>query len=270
MDIDGDFQQGETTVNTMSYERRQKRKSDVLRRVKTPSPSYPRCRIIGCPNPTTAGTSKGLNRLYCRKHEEHFERHGSYTKKSYSASQVNPYRRAAYDWLTLHLETRLVALALKAVEGLYQKAGPRVEAFRLAGRSPEERARVAWARLRDAGIDPRIPLAAWLAVEMVLEDDPQAERKAEFKRVQAAKIVHRLASGTHKRWERERSEGKVITEELHKYPASRGQVLRHIGAQLEKAAELVVSHHLEDIRTFKAEREARKGVPTRPRSIYRR
>jgi hypothetical protein len=231
----------------MSTESRRKRKSDVLRRVKKPTPSYTRCRIIGCPNPTTAGTSKGLNRLYCRKHEEHFERHGSYLKKSYSADQINPYRRAAYEWLTLNRDRTLVIPALRSIEGLYQKAGPKVEAFRLTGRSPEDRARAAWARLREVGVDPRIPLAAWLAVEMMLLDDPQAERKSEFKRVQAAKIIHRLASGTHKKWEREQSDGKVVTQELHKYPASRGQVLRHIGAQLERAAELVVSHHIEDI-----------------------
>ena len=259
-----------TRTDTISYERKRKRRADVLKRVKTPSPSYSRCRIIGCPNPTTAGTSKGLNRLYCRQHEDHFERHGSYVKKSYPAAQVNPYRRAAYDWLTLNREKTLVALALKAIERLYQKAGPRVEAFRLAGRSPEERARAAWARLRDAEIDPRIPLSAWLAVEMVLLDDPQAERKAEFKRVQAAKIIHRLASGTHKRWEREQSDGKVVVEELHKYPASRGQVLRHIGTQMEKAAELVVDHHLDEMRRYKVEQEARQGVSTRPHPASRR
>jgi hypothetical protein len=254
----------------MGYDRRSKRKSDVLRRVKTPYPVYPRCRIFGCLNQTTAGTTKGLNRLYCRKHEEHFERHGSFTKKTYTAAQINPYRRAAFEWLTLNQEKTLVTLALRSIESLYQHAGPRVEAFRLAGKSPEDRARAAWARLRVAEVDPQIPLAAWLAVEMMLLDDPQPERKAEFKRVQAAKIIHRLASGTHKKWEREQSDGKVVTQELHKYPASRGRVLRHMGKQLEKATELIVSHHLDDIRKFKVGREARRSVPTRPHPASRR
>lgn len=254
----------------MSTESRRKRKNDVLQRVKTPTPSYSRCRIFGCPNQTTAGTSKGLNRLYCRKHEEHLERHGSYQKKSYTATQINPYRRAAFEWLTLNREKTIVTLALRSIESLYHKAGLHVEAFRLAGRSPEDRARAAWARLREAEVDPRIPLAAWLAVEMMLLDDPQAERKAEFKKVQAAKIIHRLASGIHKKWEREQSDGKVVTHELHKYPASRGRVLRHIGSQLEKAAELVVSHHLEDIRQFKVAREAHHGIAKRPHPASRR
>jgi hypothetical protein len=166
----------------MGYERKNRRKADVLRRVKTPSPVYPRCRIFGCPNQTTAGTSKGLNRLYCRKHEDHHERHGSYTKRSYSAAQVNPYRRAAFDWLTQNRDKTLVILALRSIEALYQHSGPRVEAFRLSGKPPEERAGAAWARLRNAHVDPRIPLAAWIGIEMLILDDPQPERKAEFTR----------------------------------------------------------------------------------------
>jgi hypothetical protein len=145
-----------------------------------------------------------------------------------------------------------------------------VEAFRLSGKQPEERARAAWARLRDAQVDPRIPLAAWIGIEMLILDDPQPERKAEFTRVQAAKIIHRLASGTHKKWDREQSDGKIVTEELHKYPASRGRVLRHMGEQLEKAAELVISHHLEDIRSFKAERGTHRGGATRPHPASRK
>jgi hypothetical protein len=80
-------------------------------------------------------------------------------------------------------------------------------------------------------------LAAWLAVDSAIRADAQPERRAEFRRVQAAKAVHRLASGTHKRWERERPGGGKQVEELHKYPHSRGRVLRHLGEQLERIAE---------------------------------
>jgi hypothetical protein len=88
-----------------------------------------------------------------------------------------------------------------------------------------------------------------LAVELVILDDPQAERKEHFKWVQAAKLVHRMASGSHKRWEREINNGKVEVTELHKYPRSRGRVLIHIGQQLEKVAELAVAYYLDDIKT---------------------
>ena len=36
------------------------------------------------------------------------------------------------------------------MEGLYGRAGPFVEVFRLRGLTPQERARAAWARLREA------------------------------------------------------------------------------------------------------------------------
>ena len=77
---------------------------------------------------------------------------------------------------------------------------PHVEAFRLRGLPPQDRARAAWARLRKAGVDPRRPVAAWLAIEMLVRDDLQADQRNEFKRVQAAKLVHRMASGSHRRW----------------------------------------------------------------------
>lgn len=95
---------------------------------------------------------------------------------------------------------------------------------------------------------PIKPLSVWLAVEMRLADDPQAEWRPEFKRVQAAKLVHRMAIGTHRRREQERPDGRVRVIEMHKYPASRGRVLRHIGEALERAAELLVAHRLPAIR----------------------
>ncbi|TIS93567.1 MAG: hypothetical protein E5W99_07910, partial [Mesorhizobium sp.] len=52
------------------------------------------------------------------------------------------------------------------------------------------------------------------------------------------KLVHRMASGTHKRW----GEGSTATE-LHVYPRPRGRVLRHMGEALEKAVELVAEKH---------------------------
>ncbi|MER8745544.1 hypothetical protein NKH54_21025 [Mesorhizobium sp. M1004] len=91
-------------------------------------------------------------------------------------------------------------------------------------------------------MDPRRVVAAWLAIEMIIRDDPQAERKAEFKQVQAAKLIHKMASGTHKRW----GEG-ANAKELHVYPRSRGRVLRHVGEALGQACELLVEHRGHDL-----------------------
>ncbi|WP_258052027.1 hypothetical protein [Mesorhizobium sp. INR15] len=140
-------------------------------------------------------------------------------------------------WLEAQEDDTYVRNAVDRVATLLRTSGQFKEAFRLRGLSPQDRAKAAWARLRRAAVDPRRVVAAWLAIEMIIRDDPQADLKAEFKRVQAAKLVHRMASGTHKRW----GEGASATE-LHVYPRSRGRVLRHMGEALETACELLVQH----------------------------
>ena len=224
----------------MNHDLRRRRRQDVAARAAYPDTMYSYCRVMGCGRPPTAALGKGLDRMYCRRHADHHERHGSYYKSSYTAAQLQPYRKAAASWLRANRNERVVQLAVRAVEGLYRRAGPHVEAFRLRGLPPKERARAAWARLREAKVDPKRVLAAWLAIELILRADPQAEQKVEFKRVQAAKLVHRMASGSHKRWERQRPDGRTVVQVLRKFPHSRGQVLRHLGEQMERAAELVV------------------------------
>ena len=167
---------------------------------------------------------------------------------------LNPYRQAALVWLVDHPEEFWVRDAIGRIVSLYRRAGPHVEAFRLPGMSPRERAWAHWARLRTHEVDPRLVVSAWLAVEMALKDDPEPDWRAEFKRVQAAKVVHRMASGTHKRWERELPSGARI-EELHVYPRPRGRVLRHIGQDMQEACELLSDHQLEEIHAFKRQRE---------------
>lgn len=75
-------------------------------------------------------------------------------------------------------------------------------------------------------------------------NDKQSELKKNFKLVQAAKLVHRMASGSHKRWERESKDGKIHVEVLHKYPRSRGRVLIHLGQQLENVSELAIESYI--------------------------
>ena len=227
--------------------RRRQRTADVSRRVQNRDDAYSTCRIFGCGHPTRAASGRGLNRLYCRAHEDHFQRHGSYLKGSYAAGELRPYRVAAERWLKTNAADPFAKMALLTIERLIYSN--RVEeAFRLRGLSPTERAGIAWGRLRRAEVSPIKPVAAWLAVEMRLADDPQADWHPEFKRVQAAKLVHRMASGTHKRWERERPSGQVEVTEMHKYPANRGRVLRHIGQALERAVETLAEKRLAAIR----------------------
>lgn len=223
---------------TANWIRKRERKNEVKSRAAEPSSMFSRCRVVGCDKPARAGTEDGLDTRFCRQHSDHYSRHGSPYQRSYTAKEIAPYRKAAFAWLEANAEDRWVRNAVDRVVTLYRSAGPHVEAFRLRGLSPEARARAAWARLRKAKIDPSCVVGIWLAVEMAIAADPQADRKPEHKRVQAAKLVHRMASGTHRRWEA----GAGGPLELHLYPRSRGRVLRHIGEDIEKAVELLVDH----------------------------
>ena len=242
----------------------------VKARASVPNTMYSYCRIVGCRQPARAGTSDGLDTRYCRSHADLYQRHGSPYKLSYPAKVLNPYRRAALAWLERNEENPWVRNAVERVNGLYSQAGPHVEAFRLRGKNAEDRAKAHWARLRKAEIDPRLVVAAWLAVELVIRDDSQPVSTKEFKHVQAAKIIHRMASGTHRRWEQEITDPnnswqpKVRVTELHVFPRSRGRILRHIGKGLEDAVELLVEHHLNDVHQFKKKQETRGSFRDRP------
>jgi hypothetical protein len=124
--------------------------------------------------------------------------------------------------------------------------------------SPRQRANAAWARLRKHQVDPRLVVATWLAVEAITRDRPGAEAKREFKRVQGAKIVHRMASGSHKKWQSE-----IAATELHVYPASRGQVLRYLGADLEGAVELLAERAVDGVLAAKRQRDQNNSTTTR-------
>ena len=114
-------------MNSQSRLRRQKL---VNTRAKTPDSGVrARCGILHCRNLTTAAAGKGLNRRFCQAHEDRYERHGSPYRGSYSARQLNPYRRAAFDWLAANAEDASVKTGIAGVESLYQNAGPTVEAF---------------------------------------------------------------------------------------------------------------------------------------------
>jgi hypothetical protein len=257
--------------NMTNWTKRKQRRDEVKARAKQPNHMYGYCRVVGCRHKARSGTTDGLDSRYCRSHADRFQRHGSVIKDSYTAAILNPLRRAAVEWLIVNASDPWAQSAVKAVRGLYDRAGPHVEAFRLRGLSPEQRARAAWARLRKDAVDPRLPVAAWIAVEMAIRADLQPDNKPEYRQVQAAKLVHRLASGSHRRWENgyavlgAKDKGTMrVSKELHVYPKSRGRVLRWIGADLEKAVELLVDHRLEIIETFAGQRIMVSNPITRP------
>lgn len=216
---------------------RQQRLGNLRQRIAGPQDAYERCRAYPCSNRTTADRGEGLNRLYCRKHVEFKRRHGSYVKASYGAGELRPYRLRAMAILQAHQDTLEVHGAVAEVQRLYRASGVPVEAFRLRGMPPAERARAAWAQLRRRKVDPLEVVAVWLAIDMRLRDDPQPDGHEEYRQVQAAKLLHRMAGGTHKRWERGSANGRIEVTELHKHPVSRGRVLRVLGRQVAKVGE---------------------------------
>lgn len=218
-----------------------KRREDIRSRISHADDAYRQCAVLDCHGTTMAFARNGLNRHYCRRHVEHYRRHGSFSKPSYRATELNPYRKTAHAWLSAHRELPEVREAVDRAGTLYWRAGRPVEAFRLAGLPPHERAKVVWARLSQYKVDHLQVLAIWLAVQMRHLDDVQPERKVEFRWVQAAKVLHRLAGGSHKRWEHE-VDGRAEVTELHKYPASRGRILMHVGRLSSWAASPLEGH----------------------------
>jgi hypothetical protein len=56
-----------------------------------------------------------------------------------------------------------------------------------------------------------------LAVSALIEEDPKSHRTKEFRTVQIAKAIHRLASGYHRVWEVEDYNGRKRRTELHAF-----------------------------------------------------
>ncbi len=217
--------------------KRQLRIAKLRERIAGPQDAYEICRIYPCRHRTTADRGEGLNRLYCRKHIEFHRRHGSYVKRSYSAAELRPHRIQARAWVAAHYEQPALRSALAGVRRLYAIAGAPTEAYRLTGKSPAERAKVTWAYLRLREVDPLDVVSAWLAVDQCLRADLQPDWREEYRLVQVAKLIHRMAGGTHKRWERERADGSLEVTRMDQYPISRGRVLRIVGKQLSSVCE---------------------------------
>lgn len=208
-----------------------------MERINSIEPAHTRCIVLGCSNLTRATAREGLDLRLCRQHAEHHQRHGTPFRGSYKAAELHPHKLRAKQWIKAQRGSAGLSEALHQVRILYRSAGPLVPAFRLKGLPPEERARKAWARLREADVDPEKIIASWLTIVFALEADADAISSPEFQRVQAAKLVHRLASGTRKTWVQVNADGTERIDKLEIYPRSRGRILRILGKQIERACE---------------------------------
>lgn len=218
---------------------------------------FPRCTIIGC-GKSTAGLAIAL----CRKHLLHRQRHGSPFCKSPNAKLLGPYLKASLAVLKVQRNEPYISAALAGLHDVMASAGQVIPAIRLNGLPPAERARIALARLRDAGIKPERLLAIALAVHALIRHDPaKTHNVKDWRIVAVAKAAHRLASGYHRVWEVRDDTGRIVQHtEMHAYPRSSGRVLRYLGEAIEKECEWVIEKYLDEV-------ISKISVSTTPRSV---
>lgn len=215
-----------------------------------------RCHVPGCGRPTQRTARQGLSELYCKVHVEFHRRHGSYWRRSYTASELGPYRTAARRWLRVHKGQDFLAQVVAALDGLMAGSGKPESAYDLRSLSADEKARIALARLREEGVTGTRFLEVSLAVSaMVAQQGPD---DAEFREVQIAKAVHRLASGTHRS-----TSGFPMRA---KYAHSAGRVLRVLGHRIWDIAALVADPTVVE----EVGRSARPGVAAAKEKAARR
>ena len=77
---------------------------------------------------------------------------------------MRPYNKAAISYIASHRDDPYISAALEGLQSLMATAGETVIAVRLRGLSPDRRAKVALARLRDAKVKSDRLLAIGLAV----------------------------------------------------------------------------------------------------------
>lgn len=209
--------------------------------------ALPVCVIVGCSRPTAARAGKGLSLYYCRRCCQSANRHGCHWKKTYPTVTLEPYRRAAGRFIETHPYDVWIVAALHALQCLMDYAGlveRIVDVNQLL--KPPAKAQASLARLRRAEVDPKRLLVNYLAVAGAIAEDPisPGSERQDYQRTQAAKVVFRLASGSH-----------VVYgpgNRYDRYPRSGGAALRHLGKALEEACEHVEAYHLAAILSLKA------------------
>jgi hypothetical protein len=183
-----------------------------------------RCTVFPCTRPSMVAAKVGLAAGLCKYHTQYRSRHGSAWCTSLSAKGLRPYTVEATRWIKDNRADSLVAYPLIGLRGLLDGAGAVVPPLGLKLRSAAQKARVALARLRVAGISPERILAVYIAVSVLLTDDAYAPRNDErYRLTQIAKPLMRLASGFHVRGAYPDAGGaSVVSFVEHSYPRSSG------------------------------------------------
>lgn len=243
--------------------RRQRRKSDLAARLTTTNvDGRQHCWVFGCQTPPGNASGDGLGR-FCRKHLEHYRRHGDPLKGSYGAPELTPHRLAAEAWLKANRDNAFVAAAIGGIESEMLNAGPAIEPYRLRGLSADQKARAVWARIREKGRDPVRVLAAVLAVAMRYASDYQ-RAKPEHRTVQIGKALNRLGGGRVKRWNVHHDGATQKVQTMRSFPASEGVALRRLGERAEHIAEFLLHDRMAELVEYGAQRRERSALRSLP------
>jgi hypothetical protein len=243
------------TIRNWTPAAKAQREADNIKlrqRVKATGGAVKSCWVPDCRKPAGASTV-GMVGRFCKQHLSQHLRHGSALRLSYAASETNPYRRVALAFLEANPEDTFVKQALMNVTDRYRSAGPEIEPRNLKGTTPDVKANALWARMRNNGVPATYVLAAIAGVHLAFEADPQrpsGKWGTEFCRCQAAKILLRMSGGEVRRWAKQDIIVDPITkrterpppQELRVFPYSTGRVLRIIGEEAEKIADVLFWH----------------------------
>src|SRR4051812_22567856 len=110
-----------------------------------------KCSVPGCGGPA-AVIRGGLAQHHCRQHVLHKARHGSHWHPTYPAAELRPYTRAASSWLIANRANVDVGAAIQDLNHVLAFAGRVDPAMNLRGKPATYRAKIAFARLREAGV----------------------------------------------------------------------------------------------------------------------
>lgn len=198
-------------------------------RSKTVEPETGRCAVFGCPQPAQRAAANGLSHTYCKRHVEHIRRHGHSHMKTPKKAALEPYRKAARNWLARHRGELAVGRVLTALDGMLQNAGRPINAYRLRGETPEARARNVLARNREAGKTGEDLLTIVLALRAyIAEHGPRGA--TDYRHTQIAKLMHRISSGSNRT-----PSGFPIPQ---KNPRPEGRFMVYLGRRVDDIASI--------------------------------
>jgi hypothetical protein len=209
------------------------------------------CSLPGCGQPVAELRGQALGRL-CRPHLERLRRHGCAWLGTYKASDLNAYRRAAWDWLSENEGFLGARLTTGVVSGLIAR-GSLQPIRQVVRQNAEVKAAAIWGRFAELNTEPKIIAAAILAVWLRVAHDHSAGRApsgAEYRDVQTAKLLLRLAGGSVRRWPPRREGGQPIV--LKSFVSSEGRVLRVLGRSAAEGAQSLSAGEWEALRAHVA------------------